>query len=69
MLWIGLLIVLITFYAIIKNYETRLVLFTSGLLMSAIAMVPMGGIDAFIKELTNAGLVTTIITVLGFSYV
>ncbi|MCL2566900.1 MAG: C4-dicarboxylate transporter DcuC [Alphaproteobacteria bacterium] len=69
MVWIGLIIVLITLYAIIKNYETRLTLFTSGLLMSAIALVPMGGIDAFIKELTNAGLVTTIITVLGFSYV
>ncbi|MDR0484670.1 MAG: C4-dicarboxylate transporter DcuC, partial [Alphaproteobacteria bacterium] len=69
MVWIGLIIVVITFYAIVKNYETRLTLFVSGLVMSTIAFVPMGGINAFVKELTNMGLVPTIITVLGFSYV
>ncbi|MEN6565558.1 MAG: C4-dicarboxylate transporter DcuC [Veillonellales bacterium] len=69
MVWIGFAIVIVTFYAIIKKFETRLVLFLSGLLMAFIGGNIAGCVNAFVKEFTNAGLVPTICTVLGFSYV
>ncbi|TCS76778.1 C4-dicarboxylate transporter DcuC [Pectinatus cerevisiiphilus] len=65
----GILLVIVTFIAIIKGYETRLVLFVSGIIMCFIGGNTIAGSDAFIKEFTNAGLVPTICTVLGFSYV
>ena len=36
MIWIGLAIVVVTFYLIYKNYEARLVLALSGLVMAFI---------------------------------
>lgn len=65
----GLIIVVATFAAIIKKFETRLVLFLSGILMCFIGGNVPAGTTAFVKEFTNAGLVPTICTVLGFSYV
>ncbi|MDU2570050.1 MAG: C4-dicarboxylate transporter DcuC [Veillonella sp.] len=55
----GIVIVVATFIAIIKQFETRC--FIGGQLSA--------GTTAFVKELTNPGLVPTICTVLGFSYV
>lgn len=65
----GMVIVIATFVAIIKKFETRLVLFLSGILMCLIGGNIPAGTTAFVKELTNAVLVPTICTVLGFSYV
>ncbi|MBO7173682.1 MAG: C4-dicarboxylate transporter DcuC [Burkholderiaceae bacterium] len=69
MIWLGLLIVVVTFWFIIKNYETRMVLFLSGVLMATISGELIPAINAFIKQFNNVGLVNTICTVLGFSYV
>ena len=73
MIWIGLAIVVVTFYLIYKNYEARLVLALSGLVMAFIGQVVVGtnggvsaAVDAFVKQL---GLVPTIVTVMGFGYV
>lgn len=69
MIWIGLIIVIVTLYAIIKNYEARVVLIVSGFLMAVIGGQPMAAYTAFIKEFTNPGMVPIICTVMGFSYV
>ncbi|MDF2634176.1 MAG: C4-dicarboxylate anaerobic carrier-like protein [Pelosinus sp.] len=69
MIWIGILIVVLTFLAIIKRYETRLVLFVAGVAMALVVGKPFVAIDAFAKAMVNEGLVTTICTVMGFSYV
>ena len=69
MIWVGAIIVLLTFFAIVKRYETRLVLFLGGLAMAAAAGKPLAAMDAFAKAMVNEGLVTTICTVMGFSYV
>ena len=61
----GIVIVVATFIAIIKQFETRLVLLLSGLLMCFIGGQLGAGTTAFVKELTNPGLVPTICTVLG----
>ena len=72
MIWIGLAIVVVTFYLIYKNYEARLVLALSGLVMAFIGQVVVGtnggvsaAVDAFVKQLVNGGLVPTIVTVMG----
>ena len=38
MVWIGALIVILTFVAIIRQYETRMVLFISGLAMCLVGL-------------------------------
>ncbi len=69
MIWIGILIVALAFLAIIKRYETRLVLFVAGVAMALVVGKPLVAIDAFAKTMVSGGLVTTICTVMGFSYV
>ncbi len=69
MIWIGTLIVALAFIAIIKRYETRLVLFVAGVAMALVVGKPLVAIDAFTKTMVSGGLVTTICTVMGFSYV
>lgn len=69
MIWIGGFIIILTLAAIIKRYETRLVLFLAGLAMALVAGRPLEAMDAFAKAMVNQGLVTTICTVMGFSYV
>ena len=76
MIWIGLAIVILTFYFIYKNYESRLTLALSGILMSLIGWLAVDSpvtvgtaVNAFIKQLVNGGLVPTITTVMGFGAV
>ena len=69
MIWVGLAIVIATFYAIIKNYETRLVLFVSGAVMAILGGGLVGAFESFVKTMIEGGLVPTICTVMGFSYV
>lgn len=69
MVWLGGLIVLLTFVAIIKKYETRMVLFVSGLLMAILSGKPLDAITAFQAAMINGGLVPVICTVMGFAFV
>lgn len=69
MIWLGGLIVVLTFVAIIKRYETRLVLFLSGVAMAALSGKAVAAIDAFAAAMVNSGLVPVICTVMGFAYV
>jgi DcuC family C4-dicarboxylate transporter len=67
--WIGGLIVIGTVYGIIKRWETRMVLLGSGLLMCLLALKPVEAFKAFEKGMTNAGLISAILSVMGFAYV
>ena len=73
MVWIGALIVVLTFVAIIRQYETRMVLFVSGLAMlllgSGLLKGFEGAMDAFTKAMVNPALVTVICMVMGFAFV
>ena len=56
MIWIGLAIVVVTFYLIYKNYEARLVLALSGLVMAFIGQVVVGtngGVSAAVDASLN----------------
>lgn len=69
MIWIGLIIIVLTFAAIIKKWEARACLFIAGLLMCLISGNPLGAIDAFTKALVNSFLVPIIACAMGFAYV
>lgn len=69
MLWIGFIIILITVYCLMKQYETRLVLFISGVVMAIISGNIMVAFDAFSKSMKNANLIEPIIAAMGFAMV
>lgn len=69
MVWIGALIVVLTFVAIIKKIETRFVLFAAGLVMCIIGGDVETLMKAFTKTMVHGTLVPTICTVMGFSFV
>lgn len=69
MIYIGVVIVICAFYFIIKKYETRLVLFLSGLLMALLSNNVLGAIDEFGKAMVNSSVVTVTCTAMGFAFV
>lgn len=66
---IGLIIVALTVYALIKQYENRMVLFCAGLLMAIIAGQPMEAFKAFSHAMLETKLFEAIISVMGFAMV
>ena len=67
--WIGIAVVLVTVWALIKRYETKLVLITAGLFLACISLQTMGALDAFAKSMTNNGLILAICSSMGFAMV
>lgn len=67
--WVALLVVVITIAALIKRYETRLVLFTAGLVLCCASLQPMEAFNSFAKSMTNGGLIMAICASMGFAYV
>jgi len=68
-LGIALLAVVVTIWALIKRYETRLVLVVSGLFMAIISLQPMMAFHQFDKSMTNASLIIAICSSMGFAAV
>ena len=66
---IGIVIVCITVYLLIKQYETRMVLFASGLIMAVIAAQPMVAFNAFSAAMKNANMIEPIVSAMGFAVV
>ncbi|MDD4599700.1 putative cryptic C4-dicarboxylate transporter DcuD [bioreactor metagenome] len=69
MVYIGVIILLVTVYCLVKQYESRMVLFGAGVLMATLAGNPLAAFDAFAKSMTTAGLIAAICSVMGFAYV
>lgn len=69
MIWVGVLVILGVVFALIKQKETRLVLIAAGFLLCFLSVKPMEAFGAFEKAMTNAGLIKTILSVMGFAYV
>lgn len=65
----GIILVILTFWAIVRNYETRVVLMLSGLIMSFIGGNMMSSLAAFSKPLINESLTPIICITMGFSLV
>lgn len=69
MMWGGVLIILGAVVLLVKQVETRLVLFCAGLLMCTLAGNPMAAFAAFEKSMTTGMLIKTICSVMGFAFV
>ena len=65
---IGALIVVGVIYLLLKRHESRMVLIAAGILMYIIAGKPMAALDAFGKSMTNAGLITSVCSCMGFAW-
>ncbi len=65
--WAALVIVVLTIAALIKRYETRLVLLTAGFVMTLLAFDPMAAFKQFDKSMTNASLIIAICSSMGFA--
>lgn len=68
-IWMVTAVVIATIYALIKRYETRLVLLTAGFLMALLSMKPMMVFQQFDKSMTAAALIIAICSAIGFASV
>ena len=68
LLIIGALVVLGVIYLLLKRQESRMVLIAAGILMCIIGGKPMAALDAFAKSMTNAGLITSVCSCMGFAW-
>ena len=68
LLIIGALVVLGVIYLLLKRHESRMVLIAAGILMCIIGGKPMAALDAFAKSMTNAGLITSVCSCMGFAW-
>ncbi len=66
--WAALVIVALTLVALVKRYETRLVLCVSGLLMCIISLDPMAAYNQFAKSMTTGNLIQSICSAMGFAF-
>ena len=66
--WVALVIIAATIYALVKRYETRLVLFTAGLLMCLVTLDPMAALNQFAKSMTTGNLIQSICSAMGFAF-
>ncbi len=65
----GLVILGLTVYFLVKQYETRTVLLAAGFLMAIAALAPLKAFDAFSKSMITGGLIQNICSTLGFAMV
>lgn len=67
--WVALIVVILTVAALIKRYESRMVLLCAGFLMAFISFKPMVAFQQFDKSMTNGGLIVAICSAIGFAAV
>lgn len=68
-IWMAAIVVVLTIASLLKRIETRLVLFTAGLLMAVLSGAPSVALKAFIANMTNGSLITAICSSMGFAAV
>lgn len=66
-IWMAVIVVILTVYALIKRYETRLVLLTAGFVMAILSMKPMVAFAQFDKSMTAGTLIIAICSAIGFA--
>ena len=68
MIMLGAVIVLGVIWLLLKRHESRMVLIAAGILMCCLGGKPMAALDAFAKSMTNAGLITSVCSCMGFAW-
>lgn len=66
---LGAIVVVVTIVLMVKQYETRLVLFCAGMIMALLAGEPMAPFKAFSHAMQENKLFEAIISVMGFAFV
>ena len=66
--WIAVAVIFVTIWALIKRWETRLVLIAAGLFLCIISLDPMMGLNQFAKSMTNNSLIMAICGSMGFAF-
>lgn len=66
--WIAVVVIIATIAALIKRWETRLVLFTAGLVLCCAAGNPMQALNSFAAQMTKGGLIMAICASMGFAF-
>ena len=66
--WIGVVVIILTIWALIKRWETRMVLIAAGLFLCIISMDFMSGVNQFAKSMTNNSLIMAICGSMGFAF-
>lgn len=63
----GIVITIACMVLLVKRYDAKMVLIGSGFIMCCIGGVPMAGLNAFAKSMTNSGLIQAVCSVMGFA--
>jgi len=66
---VGLLILVVATYLLVKQIETRTVLLGAGFLMAIVALKPLEAFNAFSTSMVTGGLIQNICSTLGFALV
>jgi len=66
--WTAVAVIFVTIWALIKRWETRLVLIAAGLFLCIISLNPMMGLNQFAKSMTNNSLIMAICGSMGFAF-
>lgn len=66
--WIAVVVIFATIWALVKRWETRLVLIAAGLFLCVISLQPMMGLNQFAKSMTNNSLIMAICGSMGFAF-
>lgn len=66
--WAAMVIIVLTVVALVKRYETRLVLCIAGLLICLISLDPMAAYNQFAKSMTTGNLIQSICSAMGFAF-
>ncbi|MDR3348227.1 MAG: C4-dicarboxylate transporter DcuC [Acidaminococcales bacterium] len=69
MIWFGIAAIIVTIYFLVKRYDARMVLIASGIIMCLSVKAPMDAFKAFATNMTNAGLIQAVCSVMGFAMV
>ncbi len=69
MIWVGVAVIVGVVYLLIKQTETRLVLLGAGFLLCILSLKPLSAFTAFENSMVIAGLIKTILSVMGFAFV
>ena len=68
-MWAALAVVCVTVYGLLKRWETRLVLLSSGFVMCLLSLEPIAAFQQFDKSMTSASLIIVICSAMGFARV
>ncbi len=67
--WIAVVVIFATIWALVKRWETRMVLIAAGLFLCLISWDFMAGVNQFAKSMTNNSLIMAICGSMGFAFV